>query len=259
MFEVSVRSPAERPRRHDAYSREQRSRGPSSRSRGTSRSAGLINPASRRFRDEGADRARRRGDLEGRAAAARPGYSAVNPDPAWVALAWKALKPPGPPKNSSRALVTRMVGRPAARAAATSGHHVDSAAVHFGGNSGPMNASWPGRSLRDDPVAAEKLYGGFETPGRPHERGRTQLLSGSRTACSPGRSPLDDFLGRMRFVVDVIYRVTTRVTAISISSLTRRADFASRNAFAEQIKTIARTARSSSRTHDLEPKNPVLR
>lgn len=92
---------------------------------------------------------------------------------------------------------------------------------------------------------------------RPHERGR--LLSGSRTACSPGRSPLDDFIGRMRFVVDVIYRVTTRVTAISISSLTRRADFASRNAFAEQTKTIARTARSSSRTHDLEPKNPVLR
>ena len=148
---------------------------------------------------------------------------------------------------------------PRSTAAATSGHHVDSAAVHFGGNSGPMNASWPGRSLRDDPVAAEKLYGGFETPGRPHERGRTQLLSGSRTACSPGRSPLDDFLGRMRFVVDVIYRVTTRVTAISISSLTRRADFASRNAFAEQTKTIARTARSSSRTHDLEPKNPVLR
>ncbi len=81
------------------------------------------------------------------------------------------------------------------------------------------------------------------------EGDRAERMSGTRTVCDSGRSPPDEFLRCMRFVIDVICRVATRVSVASISSLTRCAGLTSRCAFAKHLETKCCAIESSSRTH----------
>ncbi len=98
------------------------------------------------------------------------------------------------------------------------------------------------RFVHDRPYPIERAPS-KQRPGRAPRGGvlvnaiECNAVRNADSVCDSGRSPLDDSPRCMRFVIDVICRVATRVSATSISSLTRRTGFTSRNAFATQLET----------------------